>query len=175
MILNLAYFLGVVLVGAAIGAMVVTMIWGRSGSEPHVLIVILFAVVGAVAAMQLQRYVIVTGTAFGGAWTALVGAPRARRRPCGGGGRVGQQRVGGVSAGSGARPALGDSRVAGARAGRPGRAAQARSGESCKGEKEEVKKLAAGSSAADCCPLPAARCQLSAARYLTPVRISTVS
>ena len=73
-ILNLAYFLGVVLLGAAIGAMIVTMIWGRSGSEPHVLIVVLFAVIGAVAAMQLQRYVIVTGTAFGGAWTALVGA-----------------------------------------------------------------------------------------------------
>jgi uncharacterized protein DUF4203 len=73
-ILNLAYFLGVVLLGAAIGAMLVTMIWGRAGSEPHVLIVILFAVIGAVAAMQLQRYVIVTGTAFGGAWTALVGA-----------------------------------------------------------------------------------------------------
>ena len=73
-ILNLAYFLGVVLLGAAIGAMIATMIWGRSGSEPHVLIVILFAVIGAVAAMQLQRYVIVTGTAFGGAWTALVGA-----------------------------------------------------------------------------------------------------
>src|SRR5262249_49532815 len=38
-ILNLAYFLGVVLLGAAIGAMIVTMIWGRAGSEPHVLIV----------------------------------------------------------------------------------------------------------------------------------------
>jgi hypothetical protein len=73
-ILNLAYFLGVVLLGAAIGAMVVTTIWGRSGSEPHVLLVILFAVIGAVAAMQLQRYVIIAGTAFGGAWTALVGA-----------------------------------------------------------------------------------------------------
>jgi hypothetical protein len=54
--------------------MLVTMIWGRGGNEPHVLVVILFAVIGAVAAMQLQRYVIVTGTAFGGAWTALVGA-----------------------------------------------------------------------------------------------------
>jgi hypothetical protein len=73
LILNLAYFLGVVLVGAALGALVATMIWGRAGSEPHVLVVILFAVAGAVAAMMLQRYVIVMGTAFGGAWTALVG------------------------------------------------------------------------------------------------------
>jgi hypothetical protein len=73
LILNLAYFLGVVLVGAALGAMVVTLVWGRAGAEPHVLVVILFAVLGAVAAMMLQRYVIVVGTAFGGAWTAIVG------------------------------------------------------------------------------------------------------
>jgi Domain of unknown function (DUF4203) len=72
-VLNFAYFLGVVLVGAAFGAMVATMLWGRAGAEPHVLIVILFAVVGAVAAMMLQRFVIIIGTAFGGAWTALVG------------------------------------------------------------------------------------------------------
>jgi hypothetical protein len=62
-----------VLVGAAFGAMVATMLWGRAGAEPHVLIVILFAVVGAVGAMMLQRFVIIIGTAFGGAWTALVG------------------------------------------------------------------------------------------------------
>jgi Domain of unknown function (DUF4203) len=72
-VLNFAYFLGVVLVGAAFGAMVATMLWGRAGAEPHVLIVILFAVVGAVGAMLLQRFVIIIGTAFGGAWTALVG------------------------------------------------------------------------------------------------------
>ena len=73
LILNLAYFLGVVLVGAAIGAMIVTAIWGRTGSDPHVVVVMLFAVAGAVAAMVAQRYVIITGTAFGGAWTAIVG------------------------------------------------------------------------------------------------------
>jgi hypothetical protein len=72
-VLNFAYFLGVVLVGAAFGAMVATMAWGRAGAEPHVLIVILFAVIGAVGAMMLQRFVIILGTAFGGAWTALVG------------------------------------------------------------------------------------------------------
>ena len=73
LVLNLAYFLGVVLVGAAFGAMLATLFWGRAGVEPHVLIVILFAVAGAVGAMLLQRYVIIVGTAFGGAWTALVG------------------------------------------------------------------------------------------------------
>ena len=72
-VLNFAYFLGVVLLGAAFGASVATMVWGRAGAEPHVLIVILFAVIGAVGAMMLQRYVIIVATAFGGAWTALVG------------------------------------------------------------------------------------------------------
>jgi hypothetical protein len=72
-VLNFAYFLGVVLVGAALGATVATVLWGRAGVEPHVLVVILFAVVGAVGAMMLQRMVIIVGTAFGGAWTALVG------------------------------------------------------------------------------------------------------
>jgi hypothetical protein len=73
-ILNLAYFLGVVLVGASIGAMLATMLFGRAGAEPHTLVVVLFAIAGAVGASMMQRYVIVAGTAFGGAWTALVGA-----------------------------------------------------------------------------------------------------
>ena len=73
-ILNLAYFLGVVLVGASIGAMLATVLFGRGAGDPHMLVVVLFAIAGAVAASTLQRYVIVAGTAFGGAWTALVGA-----------------------------------------------------------------------------------------------------
>jgi hypothetical protein len=32
------------------------------------------AVIGAAAAMVLQRYVIIVATAFGGAWTVIVGA-----------------------------------------------------------------------------------------------------
>src|SRR4029453_16375498 len=66
-VLNFAYFLGVVLVGAGFGAMGGAMRCGGAAPEPHVLIVILFAVVGAVGAMLLQRFVIIIGTAFGGA------------------------------------------------------------------------------------------------------------
>ncbi len=73
LVLNLAYFFGVVLVGAAAGAMAVTVLWSRTSGDPHVLIVVAAAVAGALAAMWLQRYVLVTGTAFGGAWTLLVG------------------------------------------------------------------------------------------------------
>jgi hypothetical protein len=68
-----AYFVGVALVGAGIGALVVNLIWMRVEGDPHPFIVILFSVAGAVLATWLQRYVIILGTAFGGAWTLLVG------------------------------------------------------------------------------------------------------
>lgn len=73
LILNLAYFFGVVLLGAGLGAATASLVWSRFEGDPHVLVVIGFAVAGAVAAMLLQRYVIILGTAFGGAWTLLVG------------------------------------------------------------------------------------------------------
>jgi hypothetical protein len=38
-----------------------------------VLVVVLFAIAGAVLSMYLQRYVVIVGTAFGGAWTLIVG------------------------------------------------------------------------------------------------------
>lgn len=73
LVLNIAYFFGVVLVGAAVGAAAVSMLWPRGGNDPHVLLVVACAVAGAVAAMWLQRYVVIVGTAFGGAWTLIVG------------------------------------------------------------------------------------------------------
>jgi hypothetical protein len=68
-----AYFVGVALVGGALGALAANLIWAAAGREPHVFIVILFSISGALAALALQRYVIIISTAFGGAWTALVG------------------------------------------------------------------------------------------------------
>ncbi len=68
-----AYFVGVALIGAGIGALVVNLIWTQVEGDPHPFVVILFSVAGAVLATWLQRYVIILGTAFGGAWTLLVG------------------------------------------------------------------------------------------------------
>ena len=115
--LNLAYFFGVVLVGAAVGAMAVTLLWSRSSDDPHVLIVVAFAVVGALAAMWLQRYVVVIGTAFGGAWTLLVGALALMGDAAAQ--AASAARVGRVSARPGAGPAMASAGLAGAeRAGR---------------------------------------------------------
>jgi len=73
LILVAAYFVGVALIGAGVGALVVNLIWASLGREPHIVIVILFAIAGALAALALQRYVIITATSFGGAWTTIVG------------------------------------------------------------------------------------------------------
>jgi hypothetical protein len=73
-VLLAAYFVGVALVGAGIGAVLVNLIWTQIEGDPHPAVVILFSVAGAVVATWLQRYVIILGTAFAGAWTMLVGA-----------------------------------------------------------------------------------------------------
>jgi len=44
------------------------------GTAWWALVVVFFSVAGAAAAMYLQRYFIIVGTAFGGAWTMIVGA-----------------------------------------------------------------------------------------------------
>ena len=74
LILIAAYFVGVALIGAGLGAMTANLIWAGIGGEPHVAVVIVLAIAGALAALALQRYVIIVATAFGGAQTVVVGA-----------------------------------------------------------------------------------------------------
>jgi hypothetical protein len=73
LVLIAAYFIGVALIGGLIGALLANTIWAAAGSEPHIFMVILFSVSGALLALALQRYVIIASTAFGGAWTTIVG------------------------------------------------------------------------------------------------------
>ncbi|MDQ3068379.1 MAG: TMEM198/TM7SF3 family protein [Acidobacteriota bacterium] len=74
LILIAAYFIGVALIGAGLAALAVNVGWNQlAGAEPPALAIIIAAVIGALASLSLQRYVIVIGTAFGGAWTLLVG------------------------------------------------------------------------------------------------------
>ena len=73
-ILIFAYFLGVAIAGAAIGAAVANVMFSIGNRDPRALVVILFSITGAIAAMYLQRYFIIVFTAFGGAWTMIVGA-----------------------------------------------------------------------------------------------------
>ncbi|HEV3058828.1 MAG TPA: DUF4203 domain-containing protein [Vicinamibacterales bacterium] len=75
LVLVFAYFIGIALVGAGLGALVAHVGWGylRPGDPPPGVVIVL-AVFGAIGSMLLQRYVIVVATAFGGAWTLLLGA-----------------------------------------------------------------------------------------------------
>jgi len=75
MVLMLAYLVGIALVGAGLGALVAHLAaqyFGPGGDPPPIVLIVL-AVMGAIAAMVLQRYVIIVATAFGGAWTLIVG------------------------------------------------------------------------------------------------------
>ena len=73
-ILLAGYLVGVALVGAGVGALLVTLAWRPFGGEPHWSALLAAAAVGGIAALAFQRYVIIVATAFGGAWTMLVGA-----------------------------------------------------------------------------------------------------
>jgi hypothetical protein len=73
-ILIAAYFLGVALIGAGLGAVAANLFFAAGDRDPHFLVVVFLAVTGAAAAMYLQRYFIIVGTGFGGAWTMIVGA-----------------------------------------------------------------------------------------------------
>ena len=73
-ILVFAYFIGIALVGAAVGALIVHFGWTLVGTgDPPVPAVIGLAIAGALVAMYVQRHVIIVTTAFVGAWTLIVG------------------------------------------------------------------------------------------------------
>lgn len=70
-----AWFVGVSLVGAGIGVLVAHLVWIQIASgDPPAVAIIAVAVAGAIGAMFVQKYVIVAGTAFAGAWTILLSA-----------------------------------------------------------------------------------------------------
>lgn len=74
LLLMLGYFIGVALVGAGMGALAAHLTWPLAGSgDPPVLLIVGLAMVGAVGATFVQRYIVIAGTAFGGAWTMVVG------------------------------------------------------------------------------------------------------
>jgi hypothetical protein len=74
LLLLAAYFVGVALIGAGIGALIANVIWTQIEGDPHPFVVVLFSVAGALVATWLQRYVMILGTAFAGSWTIIVGA-----------------------------------------------------------------------------------------------------
>ena len=72
LILLVAYFVGVALLGAGFGAAIAALIWAQFGSEPGAIVMIVFAIAGALAALALQRLVIICATGTIGAWIITV-------------------------------------------------------------------------------------------------------
>lgn len=73
-VLIAAYFVGVALVGAGLGAVLANFAFQAGDRDPHFLVIVFASMLGAVGAIYLQRYFIIVGTSFGGAWTLIVGA-----------------------------------------------------------------------------------------------------
>ena len=74
LLLMFAYFIGIALAGAGLGALVAHVAWDNiAHGDPPAVAVIVLSVLGSIGAMFLQRYVIIVSTAFGGAWTIIVG------------------------------------------------------------------------------------------------------
>jgi hypothetical protein len=68
-----AYFIGVGLVGAGLAALGLNALWHAFRGDPPTVVLVVVCVLGALAALSIQRYVIIFGTALGGAWTTLFG------------------------------------------------------------------------------------------------------
>lgn len=68
-----AYLAVVAVTGAGLGALAVQTAWTSESGEPGLWITLSVCLACALAALALRRYVIILGTSFGGAWTALVG------------------------------------------------------------------------------------------------------
>lgn len=74
-VLMFAYIVGIALAGAGLGAAIAHLAWTRFAvADPPLLALVVPAIAGAIAAMLVQRYMIIVCTAFGGAWTIVIGA-----------------------------------------------------------------------------------------------------
>jgi hypothetical protein len=68
-----AYFIGVGLIGAGLASLVLHVVWRAVGGEPPTVLLVIMAVLGALGALSVARYVVIIGTALAGSWTLIVG------------------------------------------------------------------------------------------------------
>ena len=67
------YFVGVFLVGALFGLAIGEILYAFSHSSPSSAVLLILAVIGGVAALLFQKFVIILSTSFGGAWSVVSG------------------------------------------------------------------------------------------------------
>jgi hypothetical protein len=76
-----AYFFGVGLVGAGLSVLGVNVVWQFIGGDPPTAVLVVVAVIGALAALAIARFVVIFGTALAGSWTAILGGMALTGRP----------------------------------------------------------------------------------------------
>jgi hypothetical protein len=73
LLMYVAYFTGVGLIGAGLAALAVNVVWRFIGGDPPTVVLVVACVLGALGALSVQRWVVIVGTAIAGAWTLIVG------------------------------------------------------------------------------------------------------
>jgi hypothetical protein len=74
LLMVVAYFMGVGLIGAGLAALVLNVGWRFVGGEPPTLVLVIVCVIGALLALSVVRSVVIAGTSLAGSWTLIVGA-----------------------------------------------------------------------------------------------------
>jgi hypothetical protein len=73
LLMFIAYFTGVGLVGAGLAAFALNLVWRVVGGDPPTWLLVIVCVLGALLALSVARLVVIFGTAIAGAWTLLLG------------------------------------------------------------------------------------------------------
>jgi hypothetical protein len=73
LVLSFFYYMSVAILGAALAVAGLHVLWLAASTDPSPWLVLGCAVTGALVALLLQHIVIVTGTAFAGAWVLIAG------------------------------------------------------------------------------------------------------
>jgi hypothetical protein len=67
------FFVGVFLLGASAGAIVAAAFFNAAGSQPQAMLLLVFAVVFGLVALVMQKFMIITSTAFSGSYLVIAG------------------------------------------------------------------------------------------------------
>jgi hypothetical protein len=74
LLMLVAYFTGVGLVGAGLAALALNVGWRAIGGDPPTWLLVVVCVLGALLALSIARLVVIFGTSLAGAWTLMLGA-----------------------------------------------------------------------------------------------------
>jgi hypothetical protein len=74
LLMFVAYFTGVGLVGAGLAAVALHVVWRFVGGDPPTWLLVIVCVLGALLALSIARLVVIFGTGLAGAWTLMLGA-----------------------------------------------------------------------------------------------------